>query len=47
MSKSSREGHAWAVASGVAAGTGEGTFSPDQPCTWGEIYLFLYRLFNR
>lgn len=38
---------AWAVASGVAAGTGEGTFSPDQPCTRGEIYLFLYRLFNR
>ncbi len=35
---------AWAVESGVTAGTGDGTtFSPDATCTRGQIATFLYR----
>ena len=34
---------AWAVDQGVTSGTGEGSFSPDNTCTRGEIVTFLYR----
>lgn len=34
---------AWAVERGIAAGTGETTFSPDQTCTRGQIITFLWR----
>ena len=34
---------AWAVATGVTAGTGSGRFSPDAPCTRAQIVTFLYR----
>ncbi len=34
---------AWAVAQGITTGTGEGKFSPDAPCTRGQIVTFLYR----
>ena len=33
----------WAVENGVASGTTETTFSPDTPCTRGQIATFLYR----
>lgn len=36
---------AWAVESGVTAGTGVATFSPDAICTRGQIVTFLYRAF--
>ena len=34
---------AWAVDQGITAGTGDGKFSPDAPCTRGQIITFLYR----
>ena len=34
---------AWAVANGVTKGTTDTTFSPDAPCTRGQIVTFLYR----
>jgi len=34
---------AWAVGKGVTAGTSATTFSPDQPCTRGQIMTFLYK----
>lgn len=34
---------AWAVETGITSGTGESTFSPDRPCTRGEIVTFLHR----
>ena len=34
---------AWAVERGVTEGTGNNTFSPDKPCTRGQIVTFLYR----
>lgn len=35
---------AWAVEKGITSGTGDGTtFSPDTPCTRGQIVTFLYR----
>ncbi len=34
---------AWAVKEGVTSGTGGNNFSPDAPCTRGQIVTFLYR----
>ena len=34
---------AWANAKGVTDGTGNGRFSPNAPCTRGQIVTFLYR----
>ena len=34
---------AWAVENGVTTGTGDGKFSPDAPCTRGQIVTFLWR----
>lgn len=33
----------WAVANGITQGTSESTFSPDSPCTRGQILTFLWR----
>ena len=33
----------WAVKMGVTTGTSAATFSPDKPCTRGQIVTFLYR----
>ena len=33
----------WVAAKGIASGTGEMTFSPDETCTRGQIVTFLYR----
>ena len=33
----------WAVKNEITNGTGEGLFSPDSPCTRGQIVTFLYR----
>ena len=37
---------AWAVESGITSGTSDTTFSPDEPCTRGQIAAFLYRCVN-
>lgn len=38
----------WAVGQGVTNGTGDGTtFSPDNPCTRGQIVTFLYRAYEK
>lgn len=38
----------WAVGQGVTNGTGDGTtFSPDNPCTRGQIVTFLYRAYEQ
>lgn len=37
------EAVAWAVENGITSGTGNGTFSPDSPCTRAQIVTFLYR----
>lgn len=37
---------AWAVEAGITSGTSETTFSPDEPCTRGQIATFLYRCLN-
>ncbi len=34
---------AWAVEKGITTGTTETTFSPENPCTRGQIVTFLYR----
>ena len=34
---------AWAVKQGITSGTGGNSFSPDAPCTRGQIVTFLYR----
>ena len=34
---------AWAVAGGITAGTGDGKFSPNDPCTRGQVVTFLWR----
>lgn len=34
---------AWAVANSIAYGSGDGTFSPDMPCSRADIMCFLYR----
>ncbi len=34
---------AWAVSQGITGGTGSNAFSPDMPCTRGQIVAFLYR----
>lgn len=36
----------WAVQTGVAKGTSASTFSPDAPCTRGQIVTFLYRAYQ-
>ena len=36
----------WAVETGVTKGTSATTFSPDKPCTRGEVVTMLYRAFN-
>ncbi len=33
----------WAVANGITNGTSNTTFSPDDPCTRGQIVTFMYR----
>lgn len=33
----------WAVSQGITAGTGSSTFSPDEPCTRGQVVTFLWR----
>ena len=33
----------WAVETGIAKGTSAAAFSPDAPCTRGQIVTFLYR----
>ena len=37
---------AWAVETGITSGTSETTFSPNEPCTRGQIATFLYRCLN-
>lgn len=34
----------WAVAKGVASGTGNNTFSPNSPCTRAQAVTFLYKV---
>ena len=34
---------AWAVKEGITSGTGGNSFSPDAPCTRGQIVTFMYR----
>ena len=33
----------WAVRKGITEGTGEDTFSPDEPCTRAQVVTFLWR----
>ncbi len=40
------EAIAWCSMKGITQGTGETTFSPDLPCTRGQILTFLYRMEN-
>ena len=35
----------WAVANGITNGTSSTTFSPDAPCTRGQIVTFLYQAY--
>ena len=37
---------AWAVAEGITNGTSHSTFSPNAPCTRGQIVTFLYRTYH-
>lgn len=37
----------WAVANGITTGTGNGKFSPNSPCTRGQIAAFLHRAAQR
>ena len=39
------ESIAWCYMKNITTGTSETTFSPDQPCTRGQIVTFLYRAF--
>ena len=36
----------WAAEQGITGGTGEGRFSPDAPCTRGQMAMFLWRVFG-
>ncbi len=36
----------WAVEAGITSGTTDSTFSPNEPCTRGQIVTFLYRCVN-
>lgn len=36
----------WAAGQGITGGTGEGRFSPDAPCTRGQMAMFLWRVFG-
>ena len=37
----------WAAENGITSGTGDGCFSPEVPCTRGQILTFLYRCFGK
>ena len=37
----------WAAENGITSGTGDGCFSPEAPCTRGQIVTFLYRCFGK
>lgn len=37
----------WAVEQGITGGTSSVTFSPDDPCTRGQVVTFLYRFINQ
>ena len=37
----------WAAGEGITSGTGEGQFSPNEPCTRAQIVTMLYRAANR
>ncbi|MBR5309194.1 MAG: S-layer homology domain-containing protein [Clostridia bacterium] len=37
----------WAVEQGITGGTSADTFSPDSPCTRGQVVTFLYRFINK
>lgn len=39
-----REAIEWALAAGVALGTGDGRFEPDAPCTRAALVTFLWRM---
>lgn len=36
----------WAVENGVTSGTSKTRFSPEEPCTRGQVVTFLYRCYN-
>ena len=36
----------WAIENGITAGTSATTFSPNAPCTRGQVVTFLYRAFS-
>ena len=38
---------AWAVENGITTGTGDGKFSPDNPCTRAQSVTFLYRALGK
>ena len=38
---------AWAVEKGITTGTSETTFSPDAPCTRGQVATFLWRALDK
>ena len=37
---------AWAIENGITTGTGEGKFSPEDPCTRAQAVTFLARALN-
>lgn len=37
----------WAAENGITSGTGDNMFSPEDPCTRGQIVTFLYRCFGK
>ena len=37
----------WAVEGGITGGTGPNTFSPDAPCTRGQVVMFLWAAAGR
>ena len=37
----------WALDNGVTSGTGEGKFSPNEPCTRGQVATFLWRALGK
>ena len=37
----------WAYENGIAYGTGNGKFSPDEPCKRGQMAAFLYRAYGK
>ena len=37
----------WAVENGITSGTGNGKFSPDDPCTRGQVVTFLWRAMDK